>query len=125
MIGRGTSTGKCVKAVIVGMKCTPSGVINSSFEVTLTTDGLVFDLEIGDVVASGAVSIICRGARGSSGPVSEVGQAPGLITSGQLLQAGDNPLPSEMTDEVRAQLSSVGTVAFEGESVLSVSCSSP
>ncbi|MDQ2090915.1 hypothetical protein [Marimonas arenosa] len=125
MIGRGSSTGKCVKAVIVGMTCTPKGMINSRFDLTLTTDGLVFDLEVGEIVTSGAMSIICRGAGSSSGPVSAVTEGPGMITSGQPLRTGDNPLPSDMTDEVRAQLSSVGTVTFEGESVLSVTCSAP
>lgn len=125
MIGRGTGTGKWVKAVIAGMRCKPSGAIKSNFEVRLRTDGLTFDLEIGELVTSGDVSISCRGARGGSGPVGEVLQAPGMITSGQPLQAGDNPLPGNMTDKVRAQLSSVGTVTFKGESVLSVSCSAP
>lgn len=125
MIGRGASTGKCVKAVIVGMQCTPTGMINSSFEVTLTTDGLIFDLEIGEIVTSGAVSIICRGAGSSSGPVSAVTQGPGLITSKQPLQAGDNPLPGDQAEEVRALLSTVGAVSYDGESTLSVTCTAP
>ncbi|MDH3264075.1 MAG: hypothetical protein OEM24_08765 [Paracoccaceae bacterium] len=124
MTGQGTSTGTWTKAVFAGMRCTPSGAITTEYEAKLTTDGLTFDLDLAELSTSGSVSIRCPGGGGGGGPVAEAGGA-GNLAEGLPVKAGDNPLPGDMAEEMRALMAGAATVTGEGERVLSVTCEGP
>jgi len=124
MTGEGESTVRWTKAMIAGMACTPSGAVNTVFNTKMTTDGLVFSLEVEELSSSGALGISCPGGGGGGGPVAEAGGG-GEVARDLPLNAGSNPLPGDMGSEIRAIMAGMGTVSGEGTRALSVTCEGP
>ncbi len=125
MTGEGTSTVAWTKAVIAGMSCTPSGAVNTTFNTTMTTDGLVFSLDVEELSSSGALAISCPGGGGGGGPVGEGGGGGQIVSVPIPLKEGDNLIPGDMGGEIRAIMAGMGTVSGDGVRVLSVRCYAP
>jgi hypothetical protein len=124
MTGKGTSKITWVKAMIAGMQCTPSGAVNSTYDLKMTTDGLTFGLELTGLSATGGLSIKCPGPGGGGGPVGDAG-GEGVLAKDLPLKQGLNSLPGDMGEVVRAMMAGLGTVGGGGTRTLSITCGAP
>jgi len=124
MTGQGNSSTTIESAKIAGMNCTPNGSINHDIDVAMTTDGLTFGLETQTRRTAGDVSLKCKGGFGMSMPTNDTGS--GTVATNQPLVAGDNPLPAEWAETIKAMMSAGGvTITGEPDYKLVVSCEAP
>lgn len=124
MSGKGTSTVAWIKAVFMGKKCTPSGAVDSTYDLKMTTDGLTFGLELTGQSSSGGLSVKCPGPGGGGGQVAD-GGGEGVLAENLPLNQGINSLPGDMGETMRAMLAGMGTVGGGGKRILSVTCDAP
>lgn len=124
MSGKGTSKVAWIKAVFMGKQCTPSGAVNSTYDLKMTTDGLTFGLELTGQSSSGGLSVKCPGPGGGGGQVAD-GGGEGVFAENLPLNQGINSLPGDMGETMRDILAGMGTVGGGGKRILSVTCDGP
>jgi len=120
MTGKGSTTVTIEQAEIGGMACSGSGSVDSEFQVTMTTDGLTFGLDLVGTVTGGNPALSCPGGGGMGFPPPD--PVLGQVASGQPLHAGDNQVGGDWGAPMRAVLAGMGQVTGDADIVLSVTC---